>query len=100
VSEFQLRIYKIRDGRMAEFIEGWRTYIVPSRTQFGFIVVAAWTRVESNEFIWLLRWDGPEGYGAADHTYYESPGRKSVSWDPTPFIVADELRIVQEVLLH
>ena len=40
MSEYQLRIYKIRAGRMAEFIEGWRAHIVPSREEFGFKIVA------------------------------------------------------------
>lgn len=97
MSEYQLRIYKIGVGHMAEFIEGWRTNIVPSRERFGFKVVTAWTNTEIDEFVWVLRWDGPEGYAAADRAYYQSPGRKSVSWDPAPFIMTDELRILHEV---
>jgi hypothetical protein len=100
VSEYQLRIYKICAGRMAEFTEGWRAHIVPSREQFGFKVVLALAGAESSDFVWLLRWDGPEGYEAADRAYYESPGRKSVSWDPAPFIIADELRILHQVLFQ
>jgi hypothetical protein len=97
VSEYQLRIYEISAGRMAEFTEGWRAHIVPSREQFRFKVVLALAGAESGDFVWLLRWDGPEGYEAADRAYYDSPGRKSVSWDPAPFIIADELRILHQV---
>ena len=100
MTEYQLRIYKITVGHMAEFTEGWRTHIVPSRERFGFKIVTALADKESGEFVWLLSWDGPEGYEAADRAYYESPGRKSVSWDPAPFIIAHELRILREVLFH
>jgi NIPSNAP len=97
VTEYQLRIYKIRIDRMAEFTEGWRTHIVPSRERFGFKIVTALANTENGDFVWLLRWDGPEEYEAADRAYYESPGRKSISWDPAPFIMADELRILSQV---
>ena len=97
MTEYQLRIYKISIDHMAEFTEGWRTHIVSSRERFGFKIVTALANTENGDFVWLLRWDGPEGYEAADRAYYESPGRKSISWDPAPFIMADELRILREV---
>lgn len=100
MSEYQLRIYKISVGHMTEFTEGWRAHIVPSRERFGFKIVTALADAESGDFVWLLRWDGPEGHQAADRAYYESPGRKSVSWDPVPFIISDELRILREVPLQ
>jgi len=96
-TEFQLRIYTIGAGRMTEFIEGWRTNIVASRERFGFKVVAAWTNIDIDEFVWVLSWDGLEGFVAADLAYYESPGRKSLQWDPVPFITADQLRILHQV---
>jgi NIPSNAP len=97
VTEYQLRIYKISVGHMAEFTEGWRTHIVPSRERFGFKIVTALADTESGDFVWLLRWDGPEEYEAADRAYYESPGRKSISWNSAPFIMVDELRILRQV---
>jgi hypothetical protein len=81
---------------MQQFVDGWQVNIVPSREKFGFKVIAAWTDSESEEFIWILRWDGPEGYAAADLAYYESPIRKAVAWDPRPFILEDQLRIMRE----
>jgi hypothetical protein len=97
VAEYQLRIYKIRVGHLAEFTEGWRIHIVPSRERFGFKIVTALADTESGDFVWLLRWDGLEGYEAADRAYYESAGRKSISWNPAPFIMTDELRILRQV---
>jgi NIPSNAP len=97
MSEYQLRIYQIAAGSMTEFIAGWRKHIVPSREAFGFKVVDAWVNDSTREFVWLVRWDGPDGYAAADRAYYESPIRRDVAWDPTPFIAKHELRLLREV---
>jgi hypothetical protein len=43
---------------MAEFTEGWRIHIVPSRERFGFKIVMALANTENGDFVWLLRWDG------------------------------------------
>ena len=70
VTEYKLCIYKISIDHMAEFTEGWRTHIVSSRERFGFKIVTALANTENGDFVWLLRWDGPEGYEAADRAYY------------------------------
>lgn len=35
-----------------------------------------------------------------ERAYYESPVRKSISWDPAPFIVTDEPRILRQVVFQ
>src|SRR5438105_1112833 len=97
MSEYQLRIYRITPGRMTDFIAGWREFIVPSREAFGFKVVDAWVNEQTSEFVWLVRWDGAEGYAAADRAYYHSDVRRGVAWDPAHFIVEHQLRLLHEV---
>ena len=97
MSEYQLRIYQIAPDRMAEFIAGWRNFVVPSREEFGFKVMGAWIETSASEFVWLVRWDGPDGYAAADREYYASPIRRALSWDPVPLITRHELRILSAV---
>ena len=97
MSEYQLRIYEIASGRMADFIGGWRKYIVPSREEFGFKIVGAWTNDVAHEFIWLVRWDGKETYAEADRAYYDSPVRHGVARDPAPFIARHQLRLLREI---
>jgi hypothetical protein len=97
MSEYQLRVYQIVSDRMNEFIAGWRNFIVPSREAFGFKVIDAWMNDSTSEFVWLVRWDGPEGFVAADRAYYDSPVRRAVVWDPTSFIAKHELRVLREV---
>ena len=96
VSEYQLRIYTIAEGKMDEFIAGWREHVVPVREKHGFHVVGAWTEEAKSEFVWLVRYDGPEGYQAADEAYYRSPDRANLSWNPRVYIVEDELRLLRE----
>ncbi|HTK06013.1 MAG TPA: NIPSNAP family protein [Ktedonobacteraceae bacterium] len=100
MTEYQLRIYRIKPGTMAEFIEGWRKHMVPLREKYGFTVLYAFNHEEKNEFVWLVSHDGPEGYAAAEAVYYQSPERNSLSWDPKPYIEHIELRILKSVPIH
>jgi hypothetical protein len=100
MTEYQLRIYRIRPGTMAEFIEGWRQNIIPIREKYGFKVLYAFDNEEKNEFIWLLSHDSPEGYAAADAIYYESPERANLTWNPRLYIEQMDLRILQSIPVH
>ncbi|GAC1360433.1 MAG: hypothetical protein NVS2B12_36380 [Ktedonobacteraceae bacterium] len=99
MTEYQLRIYRIRPGTMAEFVEGWRKHIIPLREQMGFKVLYAFEHEQNNEFIWLLSYDGPGGYAAGDAAYYASPGRRDLTWDPKPYMEGSELRILTGIPL-
>ena len=51
---YQLRIYEIKPGLLAEWVDRWLTDIVPARREHGFDVLGAWTIESSDEFIWLV----------------------------------------------
>lgn len=93
----QLRMYKSKDGELDAFIEEWRTRIVPLRRSFGFTVAGAWCRRETNEFIWILSYDGPEGFQARDAAYYASAERKAVSPDPARHLLQIDTRLMTAV---
>ena len=99
MTEYQLRIYHMKPGTMAEFVAGWRKRIVPIREQLGFKVLYAFEHEQNNEFIWLLSYEGPDGYAAADARYYASDARKSLNWDTTQYIERMELRLLQNIPL-
>lgn len=44
----QLRIYHVRDGLLDEWVEKWRTLVVPLRLKFGFEIEGAWLDRERN----------------------------------------------------
>ena len=100
MTQYQLRVYRIKAGTMAEFIEGWRTHIIPLRERYGFKVLHAFNNEETSEFVWLVSHDHPEGFAAADAIYYQSPERNHMSWSPQPYLEHVELRILNSVPIH
>jgi hypothetical protein len=93
--EWQLRIYTIESGALTDFVEEWRAHIAPLRRRLGFRVLGPW--VDGNTFVWLLGYDGEDGFAAADARYYASPERTSVSPDPARHIANAEHRPLRDV---
>ena len=96
--EFQIRRYQIARGKLEEFVEGWSTGVVPLRQQFGFRFHGAWSIPETSEFIWVISYDGPEGFAAADALYYESDERRSLVPNPAVHIIATDQSTAVPVL--
>jgi len=78
----QVRIYRVRDGELSRFVEEWRTNVRPLRERLGFRVLAAWASEEDDRFVWILAYDGENGFAAADARYYGSPERAALDPDP------------------
>ena len=68
--EVQLRRYLIKQGRLDQFITEWKAAVVPLREKFGFTLLGAWSLPESNEFVWVIGYEGD--FKDADLAYYES----------------------------
>jgi len=86
----QLRIYQIQEGKMDDWLAGWTHGVRPLRLKFGFHIDGAWLVPGTNTFVWILRYDGPEGFEARDALYYDSEERKALRPDPAPLIVKAE----------
>ena len=86
----QLRMYTIQEGKMAEWLDGWTRGVLPLRRKFGFRIDGAWIVPDGNRFIWILSYDGPDGFEARDAAYYDSPDRKTMTPDPGPLIEKSE----------
>ena len=69
---------------MAERVDGWTRGVLPLRRKFGFRVDGAWGVPKGNRFIWILSYNGPDGFEAIDSAYYDSSDRKSMKRDPAP----------------
>lgn len=95
----QLRMYKAKEGELDAFISEWRAGVVPLRRRFGFRVEGAWAVREKDEFVWIISYDGPEGFEARDAAYYASPERKALTPDPARHLVHTDTRIMTAVLL-
>ncbi len=95
----QLRMYQIKEGELDTFIEEWRRTIVPVRTSFGFKVEGAWCNRQTNEFFWIISYDGPEGFEAREAAYLDSPERKAVSPNPARHHTHADTRLMTTVPL-
>jgi hypothetical protein len=93
----QLRIYTINRGALAEFVQEWQTKIRPLRLTVGFQVLSAWTVEATNQFVWLLAYDGPEAWEAKDNAYYQSEQRRTMVPDPARHIARTEHYFIESV---
>ena len=94
----QLRMYKVKDGEMDTFVGEWKAGVVPLRRNFGFTVEGAWTIRKDNTFVWIISYDGPEGFEARDAAYYASAERKALTPDPARHLAQTDTRLMASVL--
>jgi hypothetical protein len=85
-AEFELRVYTIKKGEMANWIGEWRRYIYPLRVKFGFTVLGPWVIKSTNQFVWILGYGGREGFKSRDGAYYASAARKAITPNPARLI--------------
>ncbi len=96
--EYQIRRYRIEAEKMDEFVALWRDEVVPLRERRGFKVHGAWVIEDSNEFLWIIGYNGPEGIAAGNEAYYASEERRSMDPDPAQFILDGDHDFARRVL--
>jgi hypothetical protein len=75
---------------MNEFLAAWLGGVVPLRRRFGFVFLGAWVVEGDDELIWILGYDGPDGFAGADDRYYASPDRAALEPDPAQWFESSE----------
>ena len=95
-TETQLRVYRIAPGHLDDFVAAWKRGVLPLRRKFGF-EIDAWTELDGDRFVWLLRWQGPGPFADADAAYYASPDRMALEPDPAQWIVANDTFHLRDV---
>lgn len=85
--QYQLRVFKITPGAMNQFVAAWLAGVYPLRLRFGFSIPGAWVVEGSDTFIWLLAYEGANGFEAADARYYASAERGAIAPDPAQYVV-------------
>ena len=93
----QLREYTVKPGEMDEWIAEWRAQIVPLRMKAGFKVLSAWTVDGTDQFVWIIAYDGPKSWQDAEADYYGSPERKAVQPDPARHLAHTSARLMSSV---
>jgi len=94
----EIRIYTINKGQMDAFVKAWQKGVYPLRTKFGFKIENAWIIKEKNKFIWVISYDGPEGFVAKDSAYYASQQRQILSPDPSQYVADRENYYLQPAI--
>ena len=80
--EYELRRNRIMPGHVDECVAAWLSGVVPLRRRFGFTFGGAWIVETTGELVWILAYDGPDGFDAADMRYYSSAERAALETDP------------------
>jgi hypothetical protein len=96
--EYQLRRFRIRAGSMDTFLDAWLRGVYPLRRKFGFTFAGAWVVEGTDEFVWIIGYDGPDGFSAADKRYYESAERHQMSPDPAQYIETPVNQMMRSIL--
>ena len=93
----QLRIYTVRPGALGDWIDEWRAHVAPLRERFGFRVLGPWADEETGTFVWMLEYEGEDGFAAADARYYGSPERRALDPDPARHLETVETRLLRPI---
>lgn len=94
----QLREYKIRDGRLDEFVVLWHERVLPVRELYGFTVEWYLIDSERSRFVWILSTGGDEAEFLQNEARYESsPDRAAVfSQLPDDLVLSVNAGIVEK----
>jgi NIPSNAP len=94
----QLRTYLVRPERLDEWVELWRTLVVPLRRRFGFEVHGSWVDRERGEHIWVISYGGADSFEEANARYWASAEREALGLDPSQFLIGEQVRQVETAL--
>jgi hypothetical protein len=97
VRTVQLRRYRVAEGQAQAWLGEWAGRVRPLREAHGFEVLGAWTVEETDEFVWVIAYDGPGTFEEADAAYYASPERAALDPDPARHLVETRTDFVTEV---
>jgi hypothetical protein len=85
-------------GHVDECVKVWLSGVVPLRRRFGFAVSGAWIVEETRELVWVLAYDGDDGFEAADRRYYASHERAALEPDPAQWFESAQSERLRPIL--
>jgi NIPSNAP len=91
----QLRIYKIKQGLMDQWLVFFNTKVVPLHRKFGIPAKIAWINHADSEFIWVRDFDDGEPIEQQETRYVTSEERRRVIGDESKsYIESMTVRVV------
>ena len=94
----QLRLYTIMRGSLHQFAREWKENVLPLRREHGFQIQGAWIIEETNQFAWLISYEGSESWEARESAYYSSSDRTAMEPNPARLISKAEEYHVDSIL--
>src|SRR5207302_9070915 len=74
---WQLREYTVKPGEMAQWLEEWRSQIVPPRLKHGVRILGSWTVDGTDQVVCIITYDGPRSWAEADRDHHQPPDPKA-----------------------
>jgi hypothetical protein len=91
----QLRIYKIKQGLMDQWLVFFKTKVVPLHQKFGIPAKIAWINDADSEFIWVRDFDDGEPIEQQETRYVTSEERRRAIGDESKsYIESMTVRVV------
>ena len=91
---YQLRVYRVKEGELDEWLAEWRDHVLPLRRAHGFEVLGPWVVRGENRFVWII---GHGDFEAANEAYYASPERRALDPDPARHLAETEAWLMDPV---
>jgi hypothetical protein len=96
---YELRIYRIKQGLMGDWLRVFREGIVPASEAAGIPVVAAWTNPEDpDEFVWVRAYDSGSPVADQKAAYTASPDRKKLGDLGRRYLESREVRFLEPAI--
>jgi len=96
--EHQVRIVKISPGKMDDFVAAWTANVGRLRRRHGFTLEGTWIIEDTNEFVWVLGYDGDGTFAEAEKRYFESAERIDVGDVPPEFVIEARAHMARKVV--
>ena len=81
---FQLRRYKIADGKLPEFISWLHSTLIPVRESFGYRIEFQLVDREASEFVWCVSLEGDEAEFLAIQQRYNDSVERAKAFETFP----------------
>ncbi len=92
----QLRIYKIKPGRMDDWMNFFNNKVVPLHRKFGIPARIGWINEADSEFIWVRDFSGETPIEEQERNYVTSEERQRVIGDEAKqYIESAVVRVVE-----
>ena len=98
VTATHLRLMTVDKGKLDQFSDAWVKTVYAQRIKMGMQIPFAAKIPATNQFVWLITYNGKEPFEKVEQVYYNSPERKQYSPDPAQWIARNEPMILTPVI--